>query len=110
MGPLSAHRVFWNNPTAKGMIEFVSVLVVGDRIGEGSAKLSPDFPAGIVWFLLIDTLPCTLSLDGFKVAIVHTRVKLITLSIGDVSKGGNIKIQPTPIYPPDLDWFPFGIC
>ena len=109
MRPLSAHRVFWNNPTAKWMVAVVSVLVMGVRVGEGSTKLPADFPAGVVRFLLVDTLPCAPSLDGFKIAIVDTRVKLVALGIGDVQKGGYIQVQTAPIYPLDLNWFPFGI-
>ena len=77
--------------------------------GHCFAKLSPDLPAGIVWFLLVDTLPCALSLDGFKITVVDPRVKLVALGIGDVRKGGYIQVQTAPIYPLDLNWFPFGI-
>ena len=75
------------------MIEFVSVLVIGDRVGEGFTKLSPDLPAGIVRFLLVDTLPCALSLNGFKSTVVDPRVKLVALGIGYVRKGGYIQVQ-----------------
>ena len=50
------------------MIEFASVLGIGDRVGEGFAKLSPDLPAGIVGFLLVDTLPCALGLNGVTIS------------------------------------------
>ena len=87
----------------------MSVLVVGDRVGEGSAELSPDFPAGVIWFLLVDTLPGALGLDGFKIAVVDTWVKLMALGIGYVRKSGDIKVQAAPINPLDLNWLPFGI-
>ena len=91
------------------MIEFASVLVIGDRVGEGFAKLPPDLPAGIVWFLLVDTLPSALGLNGFEITIVDPRVKLVALGIGYVREGGDIQVQTAPIYPLDLNWFPFGI-
>ena len=109
MRPLPAHRRFWNNPAAKRMIEFMSVLVVGDSVGEGSAELSPDFPAGVIRFLLVYTLPCALGLNGFKVTIVDTRVKLVSLCIGYVGQCAYIQVQATPINPLDLDRLPFGI-
>ena len=87
----------------------MSVLVIGDRVGEGVTKLSPDLPAGIVWFLLVDTLPSALGLNGFKITIVYPRVKLVALGIGYVRKGGDIKVQTAPVYPLDLNWFPFRI-
>ena len=70
MRPPSAHRSFRNNPTAKRVIKVVSVLVSGISVSECSAKLSPDFPAGFVRFLLVDALPLALGLDGFKIAVV----------------------------------------
>ena len=97
MRPLSAHRVLWNNPTAKRMIEFLSVLVIGNRVGEGSTKLSPDFPAGIVRFLLVDALPGALSLNRFEITVVDPWVKLVALGIGDVRKGSDIQVQTAPI-------------
>ena len=83
--------------------------VIGDRVGEGFTKLSPDLPAGIVWFLLVDTLPCALGLNGFKITVVYPQVKLVALGISDVRKGGYIQVQTAPIDPLDLNWFPFGI-
>ena len=58
--------------------------------GEGPAELSPYFPAGVIWFLLIDTLPTALGLDRFQVAIVDAWIELIALGIGDVQKSGHI--------------------
>ena len=110
MRPLSAHRVFGNNPTAKRVIEFMSVLVIGDSVGEGSAELFPDFPAGgAIWFLLVDALPGALGLDRFKIAVVDTWVKLVALSIGDVGQGGDIEVQAAPVNALYLYWLPFGI-
>ena len=47
---------------------------------KGFTKLSPDLPAGIVRFLLVDTLPCALSLNGVEITVVDPRVKLVALA------------------------------
>ena len=80
--PLASHLGFRDSPVPQGLLELMSASA--SRIGEGSAKLSPDFPCGVVRPLLVNTLPGALGLDRFQVAIVDGWINLIALGIGDV--------------------------
>ena len=63
VGPLAAHLGLWQEPISQGLVESVSM--TGSWSCEGPAELSPYFPAGVIWFLLVDTLPTALGLNRF---------------------------------------------
>ena len=59
--PLSAHLGLRYDPVLQRLMKLVSV--ARGWCGEGPTELSPYLPAGVFWFLLIDTLPSALGLD-----------------------------------------------
>ena len=90
VGPPTAHLGLRDDPVSQRLMESVSV--ARGWCGEGPAEMLPYFPAGVIWFLQVDTLPNALGLDRFQVAYVDARVYLISLGIGNVRKSGDIEV------------------